>query len=223
MIGEGAEGNTLTSTALISLDDLKAEETKSYEVGTKWEFFDAALGLNLALFRTETTNARTTGPTGLLEYVGERRIDGVEVGFNGKPLPFWSIFGGYTYMDSEVRNAGAGNVNNGKPFPNTPKHSFTAWTTFDIADRFQIGGGAIYNSKQYGGFGTVANVGTVERYVPDYWRFDATAKVNITENVAVRVNVQNLTNKKYYDRTYSTHFASMAPGRSAFATLSLKY
>jgi len=41
--------------------------------------------------------------------------------------------------------------------------------------------------------------------------------------VALRVNVQNLTDKRYYDRTYSTHFVTMAPGRSAFATLSLKY
>jgi len=220
LVGEGSEGNAI---AITTLNDLKAEETKSYEIGTKWEFFDAALALNLALFRTETTNARTTGSTGLPEYVGERRIDGFEIGFNGKPLPFWSIFGGYTYMDSEVKNAGLNHANNGKPFPNTPKHSFTAWTTFDIADRFQIGGGAIYNSKQYGNFGTVAGVGTVERTIPGYWRFDATAAVDITENVALRINVQNLTNKRYYDRTYTTHFVSLAPGRSAFATLSLKY
>lgn len=227
MIGEGADGNALgesnTATLKYTLDDLKPEITKSYEIGTKWEFFDAALGLSVALFRTETTNARTTGSTGLLEYVGERRIDGVEVGFNGKPLPFWSIFGGYTYMDSEVRYAGPNNINNGKPFPNTPKHSFTAWTTFDIADRFQIGGGAIYSSKQYGGFQNAAGVGTVERSIPGYWRFDATAAVDITDNVALRVNVQNLTNKRYYDRTYSTHYVAIAPGRSAFATLSLKY
>jgi len=204
-------------------EDLKAEETNSYEIGTKWEFFDSALALNLALFRTDTSNARITGANNLPEFVGNRRIDGVEVGFNGRPLPFWSIFGGYTYMDSEVRNAGVGNVNNGKPFPNTPKHSFTAWTTFDIADRFQIGGGAVYNSKQYGGFGAVAGLGTAERSIPSYWRFDATAAVDLTENVALRVNVQNLTDKRYYDRTYSTHFVMMAPGRSAFATLSLKY
>lgn len=224
LVGEGQEGNAI---ALTTLDDLKAEKTNSYEVGTKWEFFDAAMGLNLALFRTETTNARTTGANGLPEYIGERRIEGFEVGFNGKPLPFWSLFGGYTYMDSEIRNAGTGSINNGKPFPNTPKHSFTAWSTFDIAGRFQIGGGAIYNSKQYGSFGTVVldngSTGTIVRSIPSYWRFDATGSVTITDNVSVRVNVQNLLNKRYYDRTYTTHFVNIAPGRSAFATLSLKY
>ncbi|QCB36694.1 TonB-dependent siderophore receptor [Sphingobium sp. PAMC28499] len=224
LLGEGQDGNTI---ALTTINDLKAEKTDSYEVGTKWELFDAAMGINLALFRTETSNARTTGANGLPEYVGERRIDGFEIGFNGKPLPFWSIFGGYTYMDSEIKNAGAGSVNDGKPFPNTPKHSFTAWTTFDIADRFQIGGGAIYNSKQYGSFGTVVlddgTTGTIVRSIPGYWRFDATGSVTITDNVSVRVNIQNLANKRYYDRTYTTHFVNIAPGRSAFATLSLKY
>jgi catecholate siderophore receptor len=228
LVGEGSEGNAI---ALTTLDDLKAESTKSYEVGTKWAFMDDAFGLSLAAFRTETKNARTTGANGLLEYVGERRIQGFEVGFNGKPLPFWSIFGGYTYMDSEVVSIGT-NVTPttafalGKPFPNTPKHSFTTWTTFDIAKRFQIGGGAIYNSKQYGSFSNVVIAGannTIVRSIPGYWRFDATAAVNVTDNIALRVNVQNLANKKYYDKTYTTHFVTMAPGRSAFATLSLKY
>lgn len=229
LVGEGQEGNAI---ALTTLNDLKAESTKSYEVGTKWSFMDDAFGLSLAAFRTETKNARTTGANGLLEYVGERRIQGFEVGFNGKPLPFWSVFGGYTYMDSEITSIGT-NVTPltafglGKPFPNTPKHSFTAWTTFDIAERFQIGGGAIYNSKQYAGFGNVVfadgSNNTVVRSIDGYWRFDATASATLTHNVSVRVNVQNLTNKKYYDRTYSTHFATVAPGRSAFATLSLKY
>jgi catecholate siderophore receptor len=224
LVGEGQEGNAI---AVTTLNDLKAEQTKSYEVGTKWAFMDDALGLSFAAFRTETKNARTTGASGLPEYVGERRIQGFEVGFNGKPLPFWSVFGGYTYMDSKITDVGTSTaaatlINLGKPFPNTPKHSFTAWTTFDIAERFQIGGGAIYNSKQYAGF-AASSYGTITRSIDGYWRFDATASAKLTDNVSLRANVQNLANKKYFDKTYSTHFATLAPGRSAFATLSLKY
>lgn len=220
MLGEGSEGNALAAGL-----DLKAEVTKSYEIGTKWSFFDDAFGLNLALFKTDTDNARITDNS-VVVFQGKRNIKGVEVGFNGKPLSFWSVFGGYTYMDSEIGFAGTGNVNNGKAFPNTPKHSFTAWNTFEIPGGYQIGGGAIYNSKQYGGYGTVIlNSVTydVTRSIPSYWRFDAMASARITDNISLRANVQNLTNKKYYDKTYSTHFATIAPGRSAFATLSLKY
>ncbi|MEE4454641.1 TonB-dependent siderophore receptor [Novosphingobium resinovorum] len=235
MIGEGSEGNALT--ALTTLD-LKAEVTKSYEIGTKWSFFDDAFGLNLALFKTDTDNARITNGADVV-FQGKRNIKGVEVGFNGKPLPFWSVFGGYTYMDSKIVDGGftsatvggvtviTPSINNGKPFPNTPKHSFTAWSTFDIAQRFQIGGGAIYSSKQYGSFGTVVldngTTGTIVRSIPSYWRFDAMASARIADNISLRANVQNLTNKKYYDKTYSTHFVTVAPGRSVFATLSLKY
>lgn len=226
-VGEGPEGNGLGVTAgKITLDDLKPENTKSYEIGTKWDIFDAALALNLALFRTETTNARTTNANGFLEYVGSRRIDGLEFGFNGKPLPFWNIFGGYTYMDSEIRDAGFNNSGVKQPvavpFPNTPKHSFTAWTTFDVMDRFQLGGGAVYSSKQFANFQDVA-LGRIERSIPSYWRFDAMASAAIAENIDLRLNVQNLTNKRYYDRTYGTHFATMAAWRSALATLSVKY
>jgi catecholate siderophore receptor len=228
LIGEGSEGNALSATV-----DLKAEKTQSYEIGTKWSFFDDAFGLNLALFKTDTDNARITEDN-VVVFTGKRNIKGVEVGFNGKPLPFWSVFGGYTYMDSKIVDGGntvsngvsTPSVNNGKQFPNTPKHSFTAWSTFDIAGRYQIGGGAIYNSRQYGGYGTTTISGTtytITRSIPGYWRFDATASATLTENIALRVNVQNLANKKYYDKTYSTHFATIAPGRSAFATLSLKY
>ena len=143
---------------------MEPEETRNYEIGTKWEFFDAVLGVNLALFRTETKNARTIGPDSLPVFVGERRIDGVEVSVNGQVLPGWSVFGGYTYMDSEVKFAGENNVANGKPFPNTPKHSFTLWSTYDFADRYQVGGGAIYNAKQYGNFGADG----VSRSIPSY-------------------------------------------------------
>ncbi|HWW66080.1 MAG TPA: TonB-dependent siderophore receptor [Sphingomonadaceae bacterium] len=222
MLGEGSESSGLTpgrGQVAVSPDDLKVEKTKSYEIGTKWEMFDAALAVNLAAFRTETSNARTTDENGFPAFVGDRRIDGIELGFNGRILPFWSVFGGYTYMDSEVRFAGPDNANNGRPFPNTPKHSFTTWTTVNIGDQFTLGGGAIYNSRQYGGFGADG----VTRSIPGYWRFDATASVRLTDNVTLRANVQNLFDKRYYDRTYSTHFVSIAPGRSAFATLSLKY
>ena len=37
------------------------------------------------------------------------------------------------------------------------------------------------------------------------------------------VNVQNLTNKVYFNQVYTSHYAAIAPGRSAFATLAVKY
>ncbi len=234
-LGEGQEGN-----ALISTQDLEPEKTESFEIGTKWDVFNEDLSLTLALFRTDTSNARApVDAGGAVAFIGDRRIDGVEFGFNGNITPDWNIFGGYTYMDSEIRNAGltftdgigAPSVNMGKRFPNTPAHSFTAFTTYRITPAFSLGGGAIYNSKVFGGYSDqrIVNEGQVvvtrelARYVPGYWRFDANALFRLNEQLDLRFNIQNLTDKRYYDRAYSTHYASIAPGRSAFVTLNFRY
>ena len=37
------------------------------------------------------------------------------------------------------------------------------------------------------------------------------------------VNVQNLTDKTYFTQAYASHYATIAPGRTAFATLSVHY
>jgi catecholate siderophore receptor len=41
--------------------------------------------------------------------------------------------------------------------------------------------------------------------------------------VQVQVNVQNVGNKLYYDKAYTAHFASQAPGRTAILTLNLTF
>ncbi|WP_199555036.1 TonB-dependent receptor [Sandaracinobacteroides hominis] len=223
-VGEGSEGNAIGVSPVITLDDLKPETTKSYELGTKWDLVGGALSLTGAIFQTETKNARTTNANGLLEYVGQRRVRGFELSATGRPVEFWNLYAGYSYMDSEVVALGdnptaAQIATLGKPFPNTPKNSFTAQTDFTFAERFNIGGGAIYNDKQYGSFG----IGGVSRYAPSYWRFDLNGSAQITENIDLRVNVQNLFDKRYFDRTYTTHFVNQAPGRLATATLAVHF
>ena len=61
------------------------------------------------------------------------------------------------------------------------------------------------------------------RSVPGYTRFDARIGYDITERVNLSVNVQNLTDKTYFTQAYASHYATIAPGRTAFATLSVRY
>lgn len=253
LVGEGQEGNALTAVAAAN-DALKIERTKSYEVGAKADVLSGKLSLTAAAFRTETKNARVTSDANTVAFIGERRIEGVEVGFNGNPTPWWTVFGGYTYLDSKIVDggftaftlpAGGGvlartvlqpSVNTGKQFPQTAKHSFTLWTNVTPTTGFTIGGGAFYMSRVFGGYSDnryVSGAGAaavvvpatvvVARSVPSYWRFDARAGYSFNENLELSVNVQNLTDKRYFAQAYSSHYATLAPGRSAFATLSFKY
>ena len=245
-LGQGSESNGLTagrSEVLASLDDLKVEKTRSYEIGTKWDLFGDSLALTLAAFRTTTKNARATAENGLVTFIGERRIKGIEFGFNGNITPEWNVFGGYTYMDSRIVDAGytattvggvtlyAPAASTGRQFPNTPKHSLTAFTNYKITPAFTVGGGAIYMSKVYGGYSdtrTIQNNAVVitkslARMVPSYWRFDANASYSFNDAVSLQVNVNNVFNKRYYDKAYAAHYANQAAGRTAIATLNIKY
>ncbi|MBO3275105.1 TonB-dependent receptor [Pseudomonas schmalbachii] len=205
--GETAgEGGSEVSAANTSLDP---ERNRNYEIGTKWDFFDEALSLNAALFRTDKTNARVASPDNSAVQVldGEQRVQGVELGFSGNLTAKWKVFGGYTYLDSEVRKSSVA-TDEGNQMPQTAENNFTVWTTYDVLQDFTIGGGATYVDEQ---FGNTAN--TV--MIPSYWRYDAMAKYVLSKNVDLQLNVQNLTDERYFDQVYSTHMAHVAPGRTA--------
>ena len=257
LLGEGQEQNSLGTTvaAAAIADALKVEKTKSWEVGGKAELFNSALSLNIAVFQTKTRNARALGDANTIAFIGERRIRGVEFGFNGNITDAWNVFGGYTYLDAEITDGGftaltapavgaqlaqvvlVPSVNNGRQFPQTAKHSFSLWTNFDVTPALSIGGGAFYTSRVFGGYQDnrsavqdAAGVVTVNpatkivaRTVPSYWRFDARIGYKVNDQIDLSVNVQNLTDKVYFNQTYTSHYAGIAPGRSAFATLNFKY
>jgi catecholate siderophore receptor len=151
--------------------------------------------------------------------------------------------GGFTSLAVAANGAAAAttvlvpSVNNGKQVPQTARNSLTAWTTLEVTKRFSVSGGAIYMDRQYGGYAdnrtasqTSAGVITVTpatkvlyREIPSYWRFDARASYKLTPNIQVSVNAQNLTDKVYFSQAYTSHYASIAPGRTVFGTVEFKF
>lgn len=219
LLAQGSETQTLTpgrGNVGINADELAPEKNRSIELGTKWNVLDNKLSLTGAIFQIDTTNARVTLPDNTYAMVGNKRVQGLELGFAGKLTNQWQVFGGYTYLKSELRDNGATTANNGKQFPNTPRNSFTLWTTYDVLPALTVGGGAFYMSKVYG---DPANVHAVS----SYWRFDAMATYRVNKKLDVQLNVLNLFNRTYFDQVYPTHYASMAPGRSAFVTVTARY
>ena len=259
LLGEGQEGNGLgttnTSQALALLDSLKVEKTKSYEVGAKAALFDEQLSLTLAAFQTDTDNARVTGPDNTIEFIGKRRIRGVEFNFNGNVAKWLTVFGGYTHLDPKIVDGGytmltapavgtqaakpvlVPSVNTGRQATQTAKDSFTLWADLKPTSRLSIGGGAFYTSRVFGGYqdnrsatqttGGVVTVvpatKTVLRTIPEYWRFDARLGYKISDQVELSVNVNNITDETYFTQAYTSHYAAIAPGRSAFATIGFKF
>jgi catecholate siderophore receptor len=225
------------------------EKNKAIEVGTKWELFDRHLLLTAALFQTEKENAREsqnvtskatatatcpypTGTTGTVSCItagAAYRIRGIDLGVGGKITDKWSVFGGLVLMQSEVTkslippaNAILYTTNVGLPLANVAHQSFSMLTKYQLTDMWEIGGQAVYRSKIYGGTFLAANQGTS---IPSYWRFDAFAEAKIDQHWTVKLFVNNIFDKRYYDALYQSAapFVLEAPGRAAYLVLSARY
>ena len=210
----GSGGNSLGG----SNSTLEPERSYSYELGTKWNVLDN-LFVTAAVFRTETENAKVATAPGRgapEDTIGEIRIQGYELGIQGAITPRWNVIAGYSYLDSEIIDAGPASTDEGNRFPQTPENAFSLWSTYDVLPQVQIGGGAYFVDRQYG---NDANT----KSISPYWRFDAMASYAFNDNVTFRLNVENLLDRTYFERVYTTHMATLGNGRRAILTADFKF
>jgi catecholate siderophore receptor len=223
---DGGDGLDALTTVV---QNLKPQDSKSFELGTKWELLPGGrLSVSGALFKSTLNNARVTAPDGTTQNVGQKTIKGVELGVSGSITRDWQVFGGYTYLDGRIKDNGFVNTGttanpvwtpspfNGNVFPTTPKNSASLWTSYTIMPRLVIGGGVNAVSKVY------ANVNN-NKYAPGYTRFDAMTSYELSKNISLQLNIQNLTDKLYFDKVSSPHYAGVAPGRTGILTANFKY
>lgn len=209
---EGAGACTLNANNV----NLAPERARSWELGTKWDLFDEQLSLTAAVFETKKKNARATDPvTGTVQLIGNNRVRGFELGVSGNITSQWNVFGGYTYLDAKLIDDGSGN-NDGNQIKFVAPHSFSIWTTYDVTPKFNIGAGVNYTGTRY------VNDANTQKFKP-FARADLTASYKLSDHVDLRLNVQNLTNKLYYDASHVGVFANVAPGRSALLSVGLNY
>lgn len=226
-------GGVVYNTGQIAGTIFGPERNKAAEVGTKWEFFDRRLLVTGALFQTEKTNARESGTVnGVANTIvagAAYRIQGIDLEVAGKITDRWSVFGGLVLMQSKVTESNilppatspyTSNV--GLQLANIAHQSFNVLTKYRFDDGWELGGQATYRSKIYGGTLLAANAGT---QLPSYWRFDLFAEKKINKNLTMKVFVNNIFNKLYYDGFYqsATPFVFVAPGRSAQFMVSAKF
>ncbi|EEY96005.1 TonB-dependent receptor [Acinetobacter johnsonii] len=220
---DGGDGSEAIGQAYM---DLKPEEARTIELGTKWDLFNDRLNLTAAIFRTEKQNTRIQLDAGTYTNGGESKVDGIELTATGKITDKWDITAGYSYLDTEMTNPGpsctrAGvctypNPAKGKQLPNVPENSATLWTTYKVLPELTLGAGAIAMDKVYG---DAANT----KFVPGYVRYDAMARYNVNKNVDLQLNVNNLADTRYFTKAYASHYATEAEGRSAVLSVNFKY
>ena len=191
--------------------NLAPEKFVNYEVGAKWDV-DAGWSLTAALYQLDRTNATLPDPNNPLVTinVGGTRTQGGEIGINGKILPGWQVSGGYAYQE------GALHGNSAVLLPALPKHKLSLWNRYDVTDSFGIGVGIIHQSSQLAAIRTVATT----TILPAYTRIDAAVFYDISDNVQVQANVENLFDAGYFPESHTNN--NILPGAPINGRISVK-
>ncbi|GLZ84004.1 TonB-dependent receptor [Metapseudomonas resinovorans] len=190
--GIASNGGGLTAAT----ENLDPEKNETWELGTKWELLGGNLELDGALFRVEKTNARETMLDGSTQLAGKQRVEGVELGLTGHITDQWDVFANYTFQSSETLKAAdtaAGIAREGQALGNTPPRSFNLWTTYELPEGWTLGYGARYVSERNVSSSTTAKLDA-------YWLHNAMVGYQVSKNLDLQLNVNNLFDKDYVER-----------------------
>ncbi|RBQ26512.1 TonB-dependent siderophore receptor [Arcobacter sp. CECT 9188] len=167
---------------------------KNYETGIKGEYLDKRLNTALSIFRVEqdgvgeVDNSGRNIVTGGIAYKSSKGVvsKGVEFEMDGEISDNWNI--SFGIANFEAKDA------QDKKF-NTASSRTTAnlFTKYKINKDLSIGGGLNYKSKIYTGSGT-------RQITQDgYILANVMASYDVTKNLKLQLNINNLFDKKYYE------------------------
>ena len=202
----------------LSLLRTPPEQTTTNEVGAKAEVLGGQLLLQTAFFDTVKQNLRVTNASTMeTSNAGTVAVRGWEASAAGKLTKDWSLIASYTYVHARFTNPVVPIQMNAEPM-NTPAYAFSLWTTYDVTQKLQVGGGAFYNSSVWGDLATTGNIANTA-LVPAWWRFDAMAAYKLSPKITLQFNVYNLTDKYYFESAYSNW---AVPGASRTFALTMR-
>lgn len=203
----------------INRPNLKPQEGSNLELGTKWDLVGGKLALTGALFRSENKNEIVTNAANESLQIGERRVQGVELGAVGQVSAAWTLSAGLALMKTEITRGNEQTT--GTVIPFTPEQSFTAWSTYKGLPGWTLAGGGRFYSKV--GRSGSATTGVVTE-APGYAVLDAMASYEVNKTLSLQLNVYNLADKDYV-ASINNSGARYYPGtpRSALLTALFTY
>ncbi len=176
---------------------------ENMEIGVNYDI-RPNLSLRASFFDNEQTIATRDESGEGAEIVG-LQVDGFELEVKGQVNDQLYMQLGYSNMD--------GTTSSGGEPREIPDHTLSLWTTYQVNDQFGYGIGF---TRQ--GDSNISN-NKPGLILPEYTRVDFAAYYDISEDLTVRLNIENLTDKVYFPHSHSTHQASV--GEEVNARLSI--
>lgn len=182
--------------------DIPPEQSINMELGAKIDSNDGKLSTRIALFRSTKLHERNTDPlVDLITLSGKRHVAGLEMDLMGRPAPGWELYASYTWIPVAKIDIGvAGSEGQGTRPSLTPRHSGTAWATYQLTSQWRVGAGLNARSGQ----SPNRNPGW---YAPKFITADLMAEYTmIQDRLIFKANLSNVANKLYADSLYTGHY-----------------
>ncbi|WP_330212945.1 TonB-dependent siderophore receptor [Pseudomonas sp. Z18(2022)] len=194
----------------------KPEEGVGYEIGIKSELFDDRLSTTLAAFHIEKENVLALDPaTDTNRAMGKARSQGFDLQLTGQVTDAVRVIGAFAYIDAEVTK-GDKTIPTGSRILGVAKRSGSLLGVYEFQDGLlrgsDLGAAFTYVGDRSGEAG-----GRFE--LPAYHTVDLLAHYKASDNVTVGLNLNNLFDEKYYERSYSNYWVN--PGEPRNFTVSL--
>lgn len=195
-----------------SKNQLDPDTFSNREVGIKWDF-SQGLSFTAAVFENEQSSPQVADSDPSTLDVIDSDISGFELQLSGQISADWTVSANYSNMSGEIVSPTGPT---GRTPIELPENTFSVWTRYQVNDVFGFGVGATYQDQSY-----IDSTNTA--VLPAYTRFDVSAYYDITDDMRVQLNVENLTDKLYFANAHSTHQVTVGAPLNATLTLVGKF
>lgn len=211
-------GDQLTGLNLTN-QTLNPERYTNVELGAKWDI-NPSFNVSAAIYQLDRDNVIVlidpNNPGAGTELGGGQRSRGFELAAAGNLTPQFSVVGSYTYQEAEFVKAISATVRDGAEIPNAPRHSASLWGRYDVTPSLGLALGGIYQGRRYAAQDNLVRL-------PGYARLDGAVYYRINENLDLQINVENLTNKRYYSFAHSNTNITPASPTSVRGALNVRF
>lgn len=193
---------------------LAPEEFENKEIGMKWNLSDK-LSFTTALFEVSRENGTVTDPNNPENaIITGTKTKGFEIQLVGYVTDEWQINAGYSKLDAdETGRVVDGSLAN-RTLSQVPETMLTVWNHYQYDEKWAFGLGLIHQAEQYASLNNTTQL-------PDFTRVDAAVYYDISSNMKVQLNVENLLDEDYYPSAHNDNNISV--GEPVNARVSISY